>query len=411
MTDFIIHTFPNGLRMAYKQVASTRIAHCGFTVDAGSRDEAENELGLAHLIEHMLFKGTRKRGGNQVINRLEVVGGDLNAFTSKDKTCVYASIVDVHVDRAIELITDITFHSVFPEKELEKEKKVIADEIDMYLDTPEERIFDEFQEFFYGKDPLGTNILGTKESLSAFRSNDLIRFRNHHYTARNTVFSFVGRMALPKLIRICEKYFGSIPIGIDLVPRKTFAGYNTFHKTQKMPFLQAHVLTGGTAYKLTDPLRPGLMLLSNIIGGPGLNSLLNLSLREKHGFTYGVESSYQSFADTGLFNIYWSTDAKNLNKSISIVNKELQYLMRKPMSEYKLNKYKTQFKGQLIMAEEGKTGLMLMMGRSLIDLGKIDGLEEVLKTIEGIGPEMLREIANEVLTMLSRSWLIYEPNN
>lgn len=407
--DIRLHTLSNGLRIAYKQFEATRIAHCGITIQAGSRDELESEFGMAHLLEHMLFKGTTKRKSYQILNRLEVVGGELNAFTSKDKTCIYAMITDDFVQRAIELLSDITFNSTFPEKELIKEKKVIFDEMDMYLDSPEERILDEFQELFYPNHPLGTNILGSKESLKSFHSNDLKRFRDRHYQPEQMVFSFVGRMPFEKVIKLCERYLNVSVEKVQQPVRKPFIKSEYFQVRKKLPFVQAHVLLGSEALPLSHPDRPALMLLTNILAGPGLNSLLNVSLREKYGYTYGVESSYQTFNDTGLMHIYWSTDARNLNHSLKIVNKSLQALREKPMSARQLSTFKTQFSGQLIMAEENRSGMMTMMGRSLLDLGKVDTLDEVLQSIESVKVEDIQRLAGTVLSPDRISMLIYEP--
>lgn len=409
MLDYRIHTFANGLRLVYKQNTGTRIAHCGFTVDAGSRDEKPDEAGLAHLLEHMLFKGTAKRKSTQILNRLEEVGGELNAFTTKDKTCIYALIVDDYFERALELLTDITWYASFNEKELAKEKKVIADEIDMYLDTPEERIFDEFQELFYGKHAMGTNILGSRDSLKTFFPEHLRAFRQRCYGTDNTVFSFVGRLPFDKVVQMCNKHFEKIESRKNQVYRHAFTGYKPFKKTLHLPFVQCHVLAGCPAYAFTHPQRPALMLLSNMLGGPGLNSLFNLSLREKYGFTYGVETAYQSFADGGMFTIYWSADAENLKKSIRVILKDIEKIKTKPVSQATLKRYKMQFKGQLIMAEESKSGMMMMLGRSLLDLGKIDSLEEVLQSIDAVTAEELQKIALELFADDNLSWLVYEP--
>lgn len=407
--DIRLHTLSNGLRIAYKQFEATRIAHCGITIQAGSRDELESEFGLAHLLEHMLFKGTTKRKSYQILNRLEVVGGELNAFTSKDKTCIYAMITDEYVERALELLSDITFNSTFPEKELIKEKKVIFDEMDMYLDSPEERILDEFQELFYPNHPLGTNILGSKESLKDMHSSDLKKFRDRHYQPGQMVFSFVGRLSFEKVIRLCEKFLNVTVPEVMPLERKPFEYTKHFTVRKKLPFVQAHVLLGSEALPLSHPDRPALMLLTNILAGPGMNSLLNVSLREKYGYTYGVESSYQTFSDTGLLHIYWSTDIQNLNHSLKIVHKSLKALIDKPMAIRQFNTFKTQFIGQLIMAEENRSGMMTMMGRSLLDSGKIDTLEEVLHSIERIHLADIQRLAESVLSPDKLSTLIYEP--
>lgn len=313
--EYQLYTLSNGIRLAYRQSHHTRVSHCGLFIDSGSRDENPDEIGLAHLLEHMLFKGTHKRNVHQVLNRLEVVGGELNAYTTKDKTCIYATIVNEQLERALELIQDVSFNSAFPEKELRKEKKVIMEEIDMYLDTPEERIYDEFQELFYPKHPLGNNILGSKEQLNALSREDLIRFHMRTFLANKMILAVVTPVSEKRTLTMAEKYFGQTALPKGGSERIAPTPVEPFDATMQNGFLQTHILLGYPAYPLSHPMRPTLMLLSNILAGPGLNSRLNLALRERLGYTYSVESSYQSLTDSGLFTIYWSTDKRNARKS------------------------------------------------------------------------------------------------
>jgi predicted Zn-dependent peptidase len=407
--EFISHTLSNGLRLAFKQTENTQIAHCGFFINAGSRDEKSNQIGLAHLLEHMLFKGTKKRNTNQVLNRLEVVGGDLNAFTTKDKTVVHASVVKDHFERCIELLVDVTFNSSFPTKPLEKEKKVVCEEIDMYLDSPDERIFDEFQEMFYGKHPLGNNILGSKESVLNFSSEDIKSFVDQRYFANEMVLVVVAPIKPDKAIRVCEKYVKDISLKSGVVKREKPNLSKPFDVISSNGFSQAHVLMGCDAYPLDHPNRPALMLLANILGGPGLNSILNLKLREKHAYTYGVDCSLQSLTDSGFLTIYYGTDQRNLNRSRKAVLRELDLMKKQPIKENLLKNYKTQFRGQLIMAEESNSSLMFVIGRSLLDLGYVDSLESVLQKIEDINSSQIKSIANEIFDASKMNFLTYLP--
>lgn len=407
--EYTLHTFSNGLRLAFKQTENTQIAHCGFFINAGSRDELPTQVGLAHLLEHMLFKGTHKRNTNQVLNRLEVVGGDLNAFTTKDKTVVHASVVKDHFDRCIELLVDVTFNSSFPTKPLEKEKKVVCEEIDMYLDSPDERIFDEFQEMFYRDHPLGNNILGSKETVLGFTSKDIATFVDQRYFSNEIVLVVVAPIKPEKAIRVCEKYLADVQVKSGTVKRSTPEIGSAFDVVTTNGFSQAHVLMGCDAYALDHPNRPALMLLSNVLGGPGLNSTLNLKLREKHAYTYGVDCSLQSLTDSGFLTIYYGTDQRNLNRSRKAMMRELEAIKQQPFKDNLLKKYKTQFRGQLIMAEESNSSLMFVIGRSLLDLGYVDSLDAVLEKIDHITPTQLQAVANEIFDEEKMNFLTYVP--
>lgn len=367
------------------------------------------QVGLAHLLEHMLFKGTHKRNTNQVLNRLEVVGGDLNAFTTKDKTVVHASVVKDHFDRCIELLVDVTFNSSFPTKPLEKEKKVVCEEIDMYLDSPDERIFDEFQEMFYRDHPLGNNILGSKETVLGFTSKDIATFVDQRYFSNEIVLVVVAPIKPEKAIRVCEKYLADVQVKSGTVKRSTPEIGSAFDVVTTNGFSQAHVLMGCDAYALDHPNRPALMLLSNVLGGPGLNSTLNLKLREKHAYTYGVDCSLQSLTDSGFLTIYYGTDQRNLNRSRKAMMRELEAIKQQPFKDNLLKKYKTQFRGQLIMAEESNSSLMFVIGRSLLDLGYVDSLDAVLEKIDHITPSQLQAVANEIFDEEKMNFLTYVP--
>lgn len=408
--EYQLHNLSNGIRLAYRRTEHTRVSHCGLFIDSGSRDESENEIGLAHLLEHMLFKGTRKRNVHQVLNRLEVVGGDLNAYTTKDKTCIYATIVNEEIDRALELLGDVSFNSAFPEKELKKEKKVISEEIDMYLDTPEERIYDEFQELFYPGHPLGSNILGSKDQLNALSRDDLFRFHNRTFLANRMILAVVTPVSEKRVLQMAEKHFGSAVLQSGESIRIPPATVKPFDSVMQNGFLQTHTLLGCAAYPLAHPLRPTLMLLSNILAGPGLNSRLNLALRERLGYTYSVESSYQCLTDSGLFTIYWSTDKRNARKSRKAVLNVIRELIEKPLSDIQLRKYKTQFKGQMVIAEESNHSLLFVMGKSLLDLNTFDTLPEVLARIDSITATELQQVAQEILSEDRLSFLTYMPD-
>ncbi len=409
--SFIIQEISKGIQLVYKQVLSTRLSHIGVTFNTGSRDENESEVGLAHLLEHMLFKGTEKRNWRQVLNSIEMVGGEMNAYTTKEKTCLYASLISDKTHMAIDLLADISLHSVFPEAELEKEKKVIVDEMDMYADSPEEMIVDEFYERVFVNHPLGNNILGVKKDLLQYSRNDLMRFVNKLHNHGQMVVSYSGPLSLFKVKTWCENAFNSKPLKEEKVVRIAPLGYKPFVLEKTTTHHQCHVVYGNLACNMFDKRRTTAMLLSNMLGGPALNSILNISLREKNGLTYGVDASYNYYSDTGLFYVQWTADSENLAKSLKIVKRELSKFASKPFSVKQLELYKTQFKGQMIISEESNQGLMLMMGRSLLDFGEVEPLEKVLAEIEEITAEQLHELASEIFNINQMSLLVYRSEN
>lgn len=405
--SFITQSLTNGIRLAYKQVTSTRLSHIGVTFNVGSRDESIEETGLAHLLEHMLFKGTEKRNWRQILNSIEMAGGEMNAYTTKEKTCLYATVISDKTRMAIELLADLSLHSVFPEAELEKEKKVIVDEIDMYADSPEEMIVDEFYERVFFDHPLGTNILGQKERILNYSRNDLLSFVKKLLSSERMVVSYSGPMPLAKILSWCNTSFDQTLKTQKLQGSKPLRN-GIFNVRKSTAHHQCHVVYGGLACSMFDEDKTAAMLLANMLGGPALNSLLNISLREKKGITYGVDAAFNYFSDTGLFYIQWTADAENLNKSIKIVKHELQKFAARPFSTKQLELYKTQLKGQMIISEESNQGLMLMMGRSLLDFDEIEPLEKVLEEIKLITPNTLHALAQTIFDPGNLSLLVYQ---
>jgi predicted Zn-dependent peptidase len=405
--EILFHTLNNGIRLVHCRIHGL-VAHCGLIINAGSRDETEKEHGIAHFIEHMLFKGTSKRKAYHILSRLEDVGGELNAYTTKEETAIHASFLKDDYERAIELICDIAFNSIFPEKEIEKEKDVVIEEINSYLDSPSELIFDDFEELVFADQPIGRNILGTPESVNEFSHRKITEFISKNYRTDEMVFCSVGNIPDEKIIRLFQKYFSvknSHP-----VPGKTNTGwvYKPVSLTKNKDTFQNHCIIGNVAYDLKDPRRVGLFLLNNILGGQGLNSRLNLSLREKNGLAYNVESSYSPYYETGVFSIYFGTDEKLLDKSLSICMAELKKLRTSKLGTIQLNKAKNQMKGYLARGYENHESLMLGLGKNLLAFDRIDSFEEICNQIDNVSSTDLLNIANEILEPSSLSTLIYK---
>lgn len=406
MEDYELHLLSNGLKIAYKQALNTSVTHIGFTIHAGSRDDG-NLPGTAHCFEHMLFKGTKNRNAYNIINRLEVVGGEMNAFTTKEITVVYASVINDYAERALELLADLCFNSTFPEKELVKEKKVIAEEINMYLDTPEENIFDEFQEQVFEGHSLAPNILGTIDTLNEISSKDLIKFYSTFYHPKNIVLSISSALPFKNFIKWAEKHILFEKKSFTSVIRPSFNVYVPKKHTKSTDHVQCHAMIGNTCFPQMHDNRLAMLLLNNILGGPGMNSRLNLSVREKYGYTYNIESGYTAFKDTGLFHCYLSTDKKNLDKAVDLVKKELRLLMDKPLSKSQLENAKRQFNGQIALAEENRMNIMLMLGKNIVQGYPIDSLSEVMHKINAITSEQIQEIAGEIFDLNKLSYLAY----
>lgn len=400
-------TLENGIRMVHYPVKGI-IAHCGIIINAGSRDEKPEEHGMAHFIEHMLFKGTTRRKAYHVLSYLEDVGGELNAYTTKEETAVYATVLKNHYSRAVELISDIILNPAFPEKEIEKEKEVVIEEISSYLDNPAELIFDEFDEVVFSPASIGRGILGTPSSVKSFNSKAIRRFIASNYDTSQMVFCSVGDITPKEADRLFRKYFDMMPYN-KASGRKAFSnGYKPTSISRSHDTNQAHCITGNLAYSLHDVRRIVMYLLNNILGGQGLNSRLNMSLREKRGYAYHVESSYHPYVDTGLFSIYFGTDERNIDKSFAIAGSEMNKLMAVRLGPVQLSRAKNQIKGYLARSYENHEHLMLSMGKSLLVFGKIERAEAIYRKIEAVTASQILETANEVFAPDQMSSLIYK---
>ena len=399
----------NGIRIIHKPVKS-EVAHCGFIIKTGSRDENLDENGITHFIEHAIFKGTKKRKAYHILNRIDNVGGEINAFTTKEKTSIYASFTKPHFERALELLTDILFNSTYPEVELKKEKDVIIDEINSYLDSPYEQIYDDFEELIFKNHSLGKNILGTVESVNKIDRKKILNFINKNYRTDQIVFSIVGDFPFNKIEKLCKKHLNEIPEKTKEKERLPFKNYTPSQTEIKKDVYQIHCIIGNIAYGAHHNFKNGFILLNNILGGPAMNSRLNMGIREKYGFTYNIESSYTSFSDTGLFYLYLGTDQKHIEKSIKLVNRELKILRDKKISPSQLQKAKIQIIGQITLSEENNCNVMLGMGKSILVYDKVEGLRETYNKINAITQEELQTIANEIFNTKQMSSLIFSPN-
>jgi predicted Zn-dependent peptidase len=410
MTDYQVHTLPNGIRILFKHAPST-ITHCCFIVNAGSRDEREHQTGLAHFIEHLLFKETARRSTSQILNRLELVGADLNAYTTKEYTCIHASLLKPHLERAIDLFEDILFHSTFPEDEQEKERGVILDEIASYLDQPEEAIQDDFEALLFNGHPMGNNILGTTESVARLNSADINQFIGANYNTSEMVFAVFGDYDLKKVVALSEKYFGKVPANDAkrqrVKPDKNAFGNNIFTK----PISQTHCIIGNQAYHSSHRHKYGLLLLNNLLGGMGMSSRLNLEIREKHGIAYTIESNYTSLTDTGIFSIYFGTDSEKTEKAAKLVHKELKKLRENALGTLQLHQAKEKFIGQIALAEESRLSLIISMAKSLVDFNHADSLQQVFDKINAVTASELLEISNEIFDNDGMITLLFEPKD
>ena len=407
MINYLTHTLSNGLRIVHKPIESN-VSYCGFIVNAGTRDEAPDQYGMAHFVEHMLFKGTDKRRAYHIINRMENVGGELNAFTNKEETVVYSVFLEQHFSRAIELLSDITFHSNFPQSEIEKEVEVIIDEIHSYEDSPSELIFDEFENLVFDQSQIGHNILGSAELLQNFDGQMAKAFVNKFYNPSNMVFFSLGRTDFKKIVYYAEKYLSAIPDIKSDIQRIKPVDISSVNKREDKETSQAHVLIGGRSYSLFDPNRRVLNLLNNLLGGPGMNSRLNISLREKRGYVYNVDSSITSYTDTGITSIYFGCDKKNVDKCISLVHKELNRLRKEKLTSSQLSTAKKQLIGQIGVMGDNHENLALALGKNFLHHNHFNTLAETAQKIEAVTAEQILAVSNEIFDERSLFTLIYD---
>lgn len=405
--SYLSHVLSNGLRIVHLPTDSP-VSYCGYAINAGTRDEEPGEFGLAHFVEHMLFKGTRKRKSWHILNRMENVGGELNAYTTKEETFVYSIFMEEHYGRAFELLTDLVFGSQFPTAEIEKEVDVILDEINSYKDSPSELIYDEFENYLFNGHSLGHNILGDEEALLSFDSASGQSFIQRFYVPSNMVFFSMGRKPFKRIIQLAEAALEGYSFASLSQVRKAPESICSFSRREKQDTHQTHVLIGGKAYDMYSPKRIPLFLLNNIIGGPGMNNRLNVSLREKNGLVYTVDAGITNYTDTGMASIYFGTDPKNAQKALSLVYKELKKIRETKLSCSQLAAAKKQMIGQLSVSGDNKEGLFLGLGKSFLHYNRYDTLAEAIDKIEKITAEQLLEVANEVFAEENLSTLIYE---
>jgi predicted Zn-dependent peptidase len=406
--DYQVHQLQNGIRVLHKPSPSN-ISHACIIINAGSRDEGQAKDGLAHFIEHLLFKQTEKRNTNQILNRLELVGADLNAYTTKEYTCVHASFLKPHLERSLDLFEDILFHSVFPEEEMNKEKEVILDEISSYQDQPDEAINDDFEDLLFEGHPLGRNILGTPESVKSFNKKDIQLFMKSNYRTDEIIIGIFGDYDFKTVIRISEKLYGKIPANLPARVRKKVGPYTPKKNIFSKPINQAHCVIGNQSYSFHHKHRTAFLLLNNLLGGTGMSSRLNLEIREKYGIAYTIESNYTPMSDSGIFSIYFGTDSEKTEKAIKLLEKELKKLRDQKLGPIQLQQAKHKFIGQIALGEENRMGLIISMSKSLLDFNRVDSLEEVFAKINTVNAPQLLEIANEMFDPKQLSSLIFNP--
>ncbi|QQT53426.1 insulinase family protein [Sphingobacterium multivorum] len=405
--EYEIIRLSNGIRVVF-QYQNLPVTHVCMVINAGSRDESAGKYGVAHFIEHLLFKRTERRSTQQIINHLESVGGDLNAYTTKEYTCVHASILQPYLNRALDLFEDIFFHSTFPDIELDKEKSVIVDEMASYLDSPEESIVDDFEDLVFQGSGLGHNILGLEDQLLALQKGDIVDFMRANYDTNEMVIGITGNYTLKEVERLLHKVFGTVPSNTIARLRNDVRPLIEQHVAVGKPINQVHYMLGSLAYNYRDDRKTGLLLLNNMLGGMGMGSILNLSIREKYGIAYTIESNYTIFSDTGLFSIYLGTDEEKVEKAKKLVFKELAKLSEQPLSETAVKKAKQKFIGQIALTEENRMSMIISAAKNVMDYDRVILLDEVIEKIQDLTNTGLLEIAQDVFDpkkMLSLSFV------
>jgi len=401
--EFTTYTLPNGIRGIHRQVKGAAVAHCALIVGAGTRDEAAHEFGLAHLTEHALFKGTEKRKAWQVNCRLENLGGELNAFTTKEDTTVHATVLKGDFGKAVELIADVVFRSTFPDRELEREKEVIIDEINTYKDAPAELIYDTFEDLVFEGSELGHNILGRKASLMRYTGDSVRQFVRRTYTTDQMVFSSIGSFSTKTAEAYARRYLADFTASSRSDERRATLPLQTpFDHTIMRHTHQTHCILGARAYDLQDEKRLPLSLLINRLGGPCANSILNVEVREKHGLTYNIEANYTPYSDAGVVAIYFSSDHHHTDDCLELIHKELQQLRTTPFTARQLAMAKRQFIAQMAISCENKENYILGAGKAILSHGEMDTMEEAYRKIQALTAFQLQEVAEEVFCNLSK---------
>ena len=427
------YTLDNGLRIIHLP-SDSKVVYCGYQINAGTRNEEPGEEGLAHFCEHVTFKGTERRKAWHILNCLESVGGDLNAYTNKEGTVYYSAILKEHIARAVDLLTDIVFHSVYPQAEIDKEVEVICDEIESYNDSPAELIYDEFENIIFKGSPLGHNILGTAEQVRSFKTEDALRFTRKLYRPDNAIFFAYGDIDFKKLVRLLKKSFLSEERRVKS-EETTFGDrrerqfnspeaqaqfniqhstFNTQHSFEGQTIVmqknthQAHVMIGTRAYDVNDSRRMPLYLLNNMLGGPGMNAKLNLALREHNGLVYTVESTMAAYGDTGIWSIYFGCDEHDVKRCLRLVRKELDKFMQKPLSEAQLKAAKKQIKGQVGVACDNRENFALDFGKSFLHYGWEKNVDRLYEQVDEITAEQIQAVAKELFDKDRLTTLIFK---
>ena len=438
------YTLDNGLRIIHLP-SDSKVVYCGYQINAGTRNEEPGEEGLAHFCEHVTFKGTERRKAWHILNCLESVGGDLNAYTNKEGTVYYSAILKEHIARAVDLLSDIVFHSVYPQAEIDKEVEVICDEIESYNDSPAELIYDEFENILFKGSPLGHNILGTAEQVRAFKTEDALRFTQKLYRPDNAIFFAYGDIDFKKLVKLIQKALGECPKGRELAcsadcksaetpteeriaeetPTEEMEADDANHKVQSSKFNvqskvagqtivmqknthQAHVMIGTQAYDVNDDRRMPLYLLNNMLGGPGMNAKLNLALREHNGLVYTVESTMVAYGDTGTWSIYFGCDEHDVKRCLRLVRKELDKFMQKPLSDAQLKAAKKQIKGQIGVACDNRENFALDFGKSFLHYGWEKNVDRLYEQVDEITAAQIQAVAQELFDKDRLTTLIFK---
>ena len=397
---------PNGIRLIHKEKQG-EIAHLVLLVETGTRDELAHENGLAHFVEHTIFKGTQSRKAYHILSCLDNVGGDLNAFTTKEETCIQATFLKQHYKRSLDLFADIAFHSTFPENELAKEKEVILDEINSYLDSPSDEIYDLFEEMVFKGHPLSRNILGTTKLVKGFRRQDILDFMAHNYSTDKMVLASIGGISFKEFERLAMKYFGEHPAHLVSRKREAFKSYKPESRTAERKNHLSHCMIGGLAPEFSSPLRMPIVMLNNILGGPAMSSRLGLNIREKYGFAYSIESQYSAYSDTGLISVYMGVDPDSLEKAIDLVYKELNKLCTQKLGTMQLQHAKQQLIGQVALSYESGMNELLSATRSLLMGEPIEYMDDIIRNVEAVTATDILDIANKVFDRKQLSQIVF----
>ena len=408
------YTLDNGLRIIHLP-SDSKVVYCGYQINAGTRNEEPGEEGLAHFCEHVTFKGTERRKAWHILNCLESVGGDLNAYTNKEGTVYYSAILKEHIARAVDLLSDIVFHSVYPQAEIDKEVEVICDEIESYNDSPAELIYDEFENILFKGSPLGHNILGTAEQVRAFKTEDALRFTQKLYRPDNAIFFAYGDIDFKKLVRLLQRALANDESVVNLAEEKLPKKYPSVGDgiagqtiVMQKNTHQAHVMIGTRAYDVNDDRRMPLYLLNNMLGGPGMNAKLNLALREHNGLVYTVESTMVSYGDTGTWSIYFGCDEHDVKRCLRLVRKELDKFMQKPLSDAQLKAAKKQIKGQIGVACDNRENFALDFGKSFLHYGWEKNVDRLYEQVDEITAAQIQAVAQELFDKDRLTTLIFK---